>query len=112
MNGMHPGRREWGHRGQCAVCVPPGDKRSVYLPRCTEAQAACRGLYYAPAHNYSATTPLVCGADLTLPLNISVTRGDDWGCPSNNDLQDKDVLDSEGLRERAQKGWAKEARSV
>ena len=85
MNGLHPGRREWGHRGQCAVCVTPGDKRSIYLPRCTEAQAACRGLYYAPAHNYSATTPLVCAADLSLPLNISVTRGDDWGCPSNTD---------------------------
>ena len=67
----------------CAVCVPAGDKRSAYLSRCSEAQAACRGLFYAPPRAYAGVTALACDAAANQPITAQLAATPAFGCPSN-----------------------------
>ena len=65
----------------CAACVPAGDKRSIYLPECTEVQAACRGLFYVPPRTYvGPVVPLACPRSL---VNVTDAASDEFGCPGD-----------------------------
>ena len=63
----------------CGMCVPADDPRALYLPTCSEDQARCRGLYFRPAANSTATT-WECGQQ---PIDYESVRSgtnDYFGC--------------------------------
>ena len=75
------GRTSYAPRTVCAACVPAGDKRSIYLPGCTEVQAACRGLFYEPPRTYAGPLiPLACPRRV---VNVTNAASDDFGCPGD-----------------------------
>ena len=77
------------------MCVPEGDRREAYLPKCTVEQAACRGLFYVPPRDHAGAVPLTCPSNAEILNNVNLTssfdplpdatiaQSDAYGCPSD-----------------------------
>ena len=84
---------QWAHKGRCGMCVPEGDRREAYLPKCTVEQAACRGLFYVPPRSFAGAVPLTCNLTTTeftsafdpLP-DRDIANSEAYGCPSDTSM--------------------------